>query len=547
MKQTQMNQHTGQGTSKVLLLGLIVGLLAFSQVAKAQTFSNERIIINDDFTASDVEILFYGRDASTLPHSWTLKQEKDDQQFYFNYAYNLFGSGAYNNDAFILNGEGRYTVNSISGQSAYGAFTVDGSTMFRVGLNTSNQGFVYNQNNAPILFGTNATERMRLDASGNLLIGATGTASGLLHVNGTSYMDNGIIFGNTEGANFGAWDGSVYTTNPTEATLIYDANWEHGTGGEYPVASYFVDGTGNDDDIGGFAFWGGNVTKEWEHILTTYNMRYLVGDVYSMDVEAGLNVGGDYTSTSGNITTTNGTITGNALSSTTTLTTGDDITMNASDNTAALYLNNNDNSAGLEVRLSGNSAYLWNETSGGILFGSDDTERMRLRTNGQLAIGSNSFNSSSLAQLGVEGTFHATDSSTIGTATTDANLTVFGTAFVKNLYIDKNEAWADYVFEEGYELRSLTEVESFIAENGHLPDVMSAEEVATQGYAQTEVNETLLRKIEELTLYSIDLEKARAEQATTNAAQQDKINALEASNAELRVMLETILTQLDQE
>ncbi|HAA16061.1 MAG TPA: hypothetical protein DCE41_31890, partial [Cytophagales bacterium] len=71
----------------------------------------------------------------------------------------------------------------------------------------------------------------------------------------------------------------------------------------------------------------------------------------------------------------------------------------------------------------------------------------------------------------------------------------------------------------------------YIEENHHLPDVPSAEEVAEHGYAQSEVNETLLRKIEELTLYMIEM-KADNE-------------ALKADNAELRGMIEQLQTQED--
>ncbi|MCM1301289.1 MAG: hypothetical protein NC250_01570 [Alistipes senegalensis] len=72
-------------------------------------------------------------------------------------------------------------------------------------------------------------------------------------------------------------------------------------------------------------------------------------------------------------------------------------------------------------------------------------------------------------------------------------------------------SWSDRVFESGYSLRSLNEVETFISENLHLPDVPSAEEVAENGYSQHEMNCILLQKIEELTLYIIQQQKEIAE------------------------------------
>jgi hypothetical protein len=66
---------------------------------------------------------------------------------------------------------------------------------------------------------------------------------------------------------------------------------------------------------------------------------------------------------------------------------------------------------------------------------------------------------------------------------------------------------ADYVFEKNYPLAPLSEVEKFIKENQHLPDIPSAEEFKTNGYKVGEMDEMLLRKVEELTLYIIELEK----------------------------------------
>jgi len=65
--------------------------------------------------------------------------------------------------------------------------------------------------------------------------------------------------------------------------------------------------------------------------------------------------------------------------------------------------------------------------------------------------------------------------------------------------------WADYVFESNYDLPTLEEVEDYIAINGHLKDIPSAAEVAVNGIDLGEINKLLLQKIEELTLYTIQL------------------------------------------
>ncbi len=67
--------------------------------------------------------------------------------------------------------------------------------------------------------------------------------------------------------------------------------------------------------------------------------------------------------------------------------------------------------------------------------------------------------------------------------------------------------WADYVFEDDYNLMSLNKVEEFITENKHLPNVPSADELAQTGLDVATTNKMLMEKIEELTLYVIQLNK----------------------------------------
>jgi hypothetical protein len=67
--------------------------------------------------------------------------------------------------------------------------------------------------------------------------------------------------------------------------------------------------------------------------------------------------------------------------------------------------------------------------------------------------------------------------------------------------------WADFVFADNYKLKSLAEVEAFVTENNHLPDVPSAEEVVKGGIDVAGMDAKLLQKIEELTLYIIEQNK----------------------------------------
>tara|TARA_R110000796_G_scaffold250650_2_gene380107 strand:+ start:4294 stop:4599 length:306 start_codon:yes stop_codon:yes gene_type:complete len=72
-------------------------------------------------------------------------------------------------------------------------------------------------------------------------------------------------------------------------------------------------------------------------------------------------------------------------------------------------------------------------------------------------------------------------------------------------------AWSDFVFEKNYDLPTLKEVEQHINKKGHLKDIPSAQEVKENGIQLGEMNAKLLQKIEELTLYVIQLNKENQE------------------------------------
>jgi hypothetical protein len=76
----------------------------------------------------------------------------------------------------------------------------------------------------------------------------------------------------------------------------------------------------------------------------------------------------------------------------------------------------------------------------------------------------------------------------------------------KMKYANENQ-WSDKVFENDYKLLSLNEVENYIYENKHLPNVPSAIEVVKNGVSVDEMLSKLLEKVEELTLYAIQQQK----------------------------------------
>jgi D-ribose pyranose/furanose isomerase RbsD len=97
----------------------------------------------------------------------------------------------------------------------------------------------------------------------------------------------------------------------------------------------------------------------------------------------------------------------------------------------------------------------------------------------------------------------------IGTTNPDEKLTVNGKIHAQEVRIDLAYPMTvpDYVFANNYKLKSLQEVEEFIKQNSHLPEIPSAKEIEKNGLMLAEMNMSLLKKIEELTLYSIEQEK----------------------------------------
>lgn len=96
----------------------------------------------------------------------------------------------------------------------------------------------------------------------------------------------------------------------------------------------------------------------------------------------------------------------------------------------------------------------------------------------------------------------------IGTSAPDAKLTVKGDIHTKEVRVDMAGAVAgDYVFEKEYELLSLSELERYIIANKHLPEIPSAKQMDEVGLNLKEMNLLLLKKVEELTLHLIEMNK----------------------------------------
>lgn len=94
----------------------------------------------------------------------------------------------------------------------------------------------------------------------------------------------------------------------------------------------------------------------------------------------------------------------------------------------------------------------------------------------------------------------------IGTETPDAKLAVNGDIHSKEVRIDLNN-WPDYVFDQNYILPTIAQAEQHIKEKGHLINMPSAETIETKGLELGEITRLQQEKIEELTLYIIELNK----------------------------------------
>ncbi len=96
-------------------------------------------------------------------------------------------------------------------------------------------------------------------------------------------------------------------------------------------------------------------------------------------------------------------------------------------------------------------------------------------------------------------------------------LAVNGTIVAKEGIITV-EHFPDYVFHPNYVLMRFHELRSYVSENRHLPEIPSAKQVNIEGFKLGEMQKLLLKKIEELTLYMIEIQSEN-EKLTERIAQ----------------------------
>jgi hypothetical protein len=87
------------------------------------------------------------------------------------------------------------------------------------------------------------------------------------------------------------------------------------------------------------------------------------------------------------------------------------------------------------------------------------------------------------------------------------SLYIAGSSVAEEMYVLIQDDWGDFVFEKEYDLMPLEQLDDYLKVNKHLPDFPSAAEVEQDGLALGETERLLTIKVEELTLYILQLKK----------------------------------------
>ncbi len=98
----------------------------------------------------------------------------------------------------------------------------------------------------------------------------------------------------------------------------------------------------------------------------------------------------------------------------------------------------------------------------------------------------------------------------------------------------------DYVFEAGYPLMSLDELQAYLAQNKRLPNIPSAEEIRQNGLNLSQFQMKLLEKIEEMTLYALAQEEKIKSQQEQIKIQQAELNELKSKMARFESALQKL-------
>lgn len=381
------------------------------------------------------------------------------------------------------------------------AFSVKAQNWLLAGnAGTSSSNFIGTTDAQPLIFKTNATERLRISNAGNLLVGKTTDDGAALQVTGKVHIEtaisNGFVLGNTPGSVHFAYDG---TTARTTIALLTSRNFSTSSNGS---TMFIGDGSGTTTDkvlfmtgahvIGyqqpflikrGYPHYGSSLVVDDDGQVGTYPSNYKIAS-FNLNAVTKASIdkdGGAQFSGSVQIGTT--TVQPSAKMEILSTTQGFlpprmTTTQRNAISSPAIGLLVYDNTL--------NNYSFYNGTAWNSINGSQ-----------QWAIAGSDI-SYSLGSVG------------IGTASIPATykLAVAGNIIAEKVRIKlQSSGWPDYVFDSSYRLQSLYEVEKYIKQFNRLPEMLSAKEIGENALDVGDNQVLLVKKIEELTLHLIEQNK----------------------------------------
>lgn len=523
----------------------------------------------------------------------------------------------------------QFTIGTTTGQTA-----TDG-TLF--GVDATGNTVVKQQENLPMLFYTNNTEKVRLLSSGNLGIGTT-TPNNKLEINQGTAGNSGLRFtqlNSTSATTTG--NGKMLSVNATGDVILVDGG---SSSSQWTTSSsnIFSNNTGNVgigtstpstklDVNGALKAASAGFNSMSSSSIETLDIMF-AGSQNVIHTEDGSdlifnpnagNVGIGTTTPSNKLEINQGTAGNSGLrftqlnSASTTTTgngkmlsvnaTGDVILVDASVSNTGNFstnlliqkhnpvisldgypadieaINFSEDNGDLQNQLASDDGYFKLKTAKDIIFSTFNNETVRIKSNGNVGIGTTTPSSKLTLQSTANGSLLSAQSSltgnnmifevtqensdgflylrsanniintrlsgyasspsyflsNVGIGTTDPQYTlaVKGTIGCGEVRVVDVINWADFVFKPDYKLRKLTEVEQFIKANNHLPEIPTEKEVKENGISIGEMNAKLLQKVEELTLYMIEQQKQMADQ-------QKQLNELKEQNSQLVKEIQSI-------
>ncbi|MEI9945323.1 MAG: hypothetical protein WDN26_14045 [Chitinophagaceae bacterium] len=197
-------------------------------------------------------------------------------------------------------------------------------------------------------------------------------------------------------------------------------------------------------------------------------------------------------------------------------TSNDGIWLSGTATTNIALLNNVGTGSWNPLSQSGDNLLLWkgstidNVDAGGLVLApwSNGNNGVRISSFGNVGIGTSP---NTNAKLDVNGNIFSNGKIVIGTTdmtkVSTYSLAVNGDAIFNRVKVELHTSWPDFVFKRSYNLLPLKDLEKYIQLNNHLPEIPTETEVGKNGIDLGEMNAKLLQKIEELTLYVIELKK----------------------------------------